>query len=412
MPRVVRYDARIRPLPRGRMAYPIVQTGLDRLVAERFARLQGLRVGLVAHPASVDRRLRHACELLSAADGVRLAAIFGPEHGLLGEAQDLVSVGDDRDPQTGLRAFSLYGSSFESLTPTAEMLNDLDVLLIDLQDVGSRYYTFQATMLYCLEAAAAVGLRVLVLDRPNPLGGQIVEGPTIRPGFESFLGPHPIATRHGLTIGELAPLYKAERRIDVDLEVVTCEGWTRSMDFDRTGLPWVLPSPNMPTVNTAFVYPGQCLLEGTNVSEGRGTTRPFELCGAPGIDAVKLCRHLNESAIAGAVFRPTWFQPTFHKFAGQRIAGVQVHVTDRHSFPPVRAGLAIVSAFRVALADRFAWRTEEYEFVRDKPAIDILFGSDRERTAIEGGAAWQDIAAAWEPEERQFRERRQAVLLY
>jgi len=394
------------------MGYPVVQTGLDQLVAERFARLRGRRVGLVAHPASVDSRLRHAAELLTAANGVKLAAVFGPEHGLLGEAQDLVGVGDGDDPVSGLRGYSLYGNNFASLKPTADMLRDLDVLVIDLQDVGSRYYTFQATMLYCLEAAAGVGLRVIVLDRPNPLGGQIVEGPTIRPGFESFLGPHPIATRHGLTIGELAGLYKAERRIDVELEVVACAGWNRSMDYERTGLPWVLPSPNMPTPDTAFVYPGQCLIEGTNLSEGRGTTRPFELCGAPDVDAVKLCHGLNDQRLGGVVFRPAWFQPTFQKHAGRRVGGFQMHVTDRHSFAPVRTTVAVLAAFRAALGDRFRWRTEEYEFVRDKPAIDILFGSDRERFALEAGTDWRNIVAAWEPEEADFRERRRSQLLY
>src|SRR5262245_28376172 len=264
---------------------PTVRTGLDVLAAERFARLRGQRVGLVAHPASVDHRLRHAIELLAAAPGVRLHTGFGPEHGLLGEAQDLIGIRDDRDPLSGLQAYSLYGDSVASLKPTPDQLAGIDVLVIDLQDVGSRYYTFQATMMYCLEAAAGVGLRVMVLDRPNPLGGVAVEGPTVRPGFESFVGAHPIATRHGLTIGELALLYRSERKIDVELEVVACEGWRRDMDFDATGLPWVLPSPNMPTVDTAFVYPGQCLIEGTNLSEGRGTTRPFELCGAPGIYA-------------------------------------------------------------------------------------------------------------------------------
>lgn len=394
------------------MGYPVVQTGLDRLVAEGFSRLRGRRVGLVGHPASVDSRLRHASELLTTADGVRLAAVFGPEHGILGEAQDLVGVRDGDDPLSGLRCYSLYGESFASLKPTAEMLRELDVLVIDLQDVGSRYYTFQATMLYCMEAAAGVGLSVTVLDRPNPLGGQIVEGPTIRPGFESFLGPHPIATRHGLTIGELAGLYKAERRIDMELEVVGCEGWNRSMDFERTGLPWVLPSPNMPTPDTAVVYPGQCLIEGTNLSEGRGTTRPFELCGAPGVDAVKLCRGLNSQGLSGVVFRPAWFQPTFQKHAGQRVAGFQMHVTDRHSFAPVRTSVAVLAAFREALGERFRWRTEEYEFVREKPAIDILFGSDRERRALEAGTDWREIAAAWEPEEAGFRERRRSHLRY
>jgi uncharacterized protein YbbC (DUF1343 family) len=378
----------------------------------RFAPLRGRRLGLVAHPASVDQHLRHVSELLAAADGVKLSAVFGPEHGLLGEAQDLIGVRDGDDPLSGLRCHSLYGTSFESLKPTPEMLRDLDVLVIDLQDVGSRYYTFQATMLYCLEAAAGKGLRVIVLDRPNPLGGQVVEGPTIRPGFESFVGAHPVSTRHGLTIGELARLYQAERKIDVELEVIACAGWRREMDFDDTGLPWVLPSPNMPTPDTAFVYPGQCLIEGTNLSEGRGTTRPFELCGAPGVDAVKLCRGLNESALPGVVFRPAWFQPTFQKHAGRRIAGFQMHVTDRESFAPVRTGLAALAAFRAALGDGFRWRTDEYEFVSDKPAIDLLFGSDRERLALERGSDWREIAAAWEPEEAEFRQRRRASLLY
>jgi uncharacterized protein YbbC (DUF1343 family) len=394
------------------MGYPVVQTGLDRLVAERFAPLRGRRVGLVAHPASVDARLRHASALLTAADGVDLAAVFGPEHGLLGEAQDLIGVRDGDDPLSGLRCYSLYGDNSASLKPTPAMLSDLGVLVIDLQDVGSRYYTFQATMLYCLEAAAGVRLQVMVLDRPNPLGGQVVEGPTIRPGFESFLGPHPIATRHGLTIGELARLYKTERYIDVDLEVVGCQGWNRSMDFVRTGLPWVLPSPNMPTPDTAFVYPGQCLIEGTNLSEGRGTTRPFELCGAPGVDAVKLCRGLNDQGLSGVVFRPAWFEPTFQKHAGQRAAGFQMHVTDRHSFAPVRTSLPVLAAFRDALGQHFRWRTEEYEFVRDKPAIDILYGSDRERRGLEAGADWREMAAAWESEETEFRERRRPHLLY
>jgi uncharacterized protein YbbC (DUF1343 family) len=350
--------------------------------------------------------------LLAAASGVRIAAVFGPEHGWLGEAQDLIGVRDGDDPLAGLRCYSLYGASFASLKPKPEMLRDLDVLVIDLQDVGSRYYTFQATMLYCLEAAAGVGLRVVVLDRPNPLGGETVEGPSIRPGHESFVGVHAIATRHGLTIGELARLYKAERRIDVDLEVVACQGWRRDMDFDATGLPWVLPSPNMPTVDTAFVYPGQCLIEGTNLSEGRGTTRPFELCGAPGIDARRVCERLNGEGLPGVAFRPAWFQPTFQKHAGRLCGGPQLHVVDRATFRPVRTGLAVLAALRAAAGDGFAWRTEEYEFVRDPIAIDLLFGSDRERNALEAGEDWRAIAAAWEAEEAEWQGRRGKALSY
>jgi uncharacterized protein YbbC (DUF1343 family) len=298
------------------------------------------------------------------------------------------------------------------LRPTSEQLAGLDVLVIDLQDVGSRYYTFPTTMLYCLEAAAKVGLRCVVLDRPNPLGGETVEGPTLRPGFESFVGAHPIAIRHGLTVGELARLYKMERKIDVELEVVACKGLRPDMDWDSTGLPWVLPSPNMPTVETAFVYPGQCLIEGTNLSEGRGTTRPFELCGAPGIDARRVCQRLTNENLPGVAFRPAWFQPTFQKHAGQRCGGLQMHITDRTSFRAVRTGLAVLAALRDAAGERFAWRTEEYEFVRDPIAIDLLFGSDRERRALEAGEGWRDIAAAWESEEAEFRDRRRPYLLY
>src|SRR5947209_9411309 len=314
------------------MTSPRVRTGLDRLAAGGILRFRGQRVGLVVHPASVTAELHHAVELFADAPGVRLATVFGPEHGLLGEAQDLIGVGDGSDPLSGIRAVSLYGSTVESLWPTAEQLDGLDVLVIDLQDVGSRYYTFPTTMLYCLEAAAKVGLRCVVLDRPNPVGGEAVEGPLLRPGFASCVGAHPIPIRHGLTIGELARLYKAERTIDVELEIVACEGLTRDMDWDATGLPWVLPSPNMPTVDTAFVYPGQCLIEGTNLSEGRGTTRPFELCGARGIDARRGCQRLTDENLPGIAFRPAWFQPTFQKHAGKRCGGLQLHVTDRYSF--------------------------------------------------------------------------------
>jgi uncharacterized protein YbbC (DUF1343 family) len=387
-----------------------MRTGLDVLRDSDWKPLKGRRVGLVCHPASVDSRLRHAADLLAGAPGVELAALFGPEHGYHGVAQDLIGVGDANSG--ALRVHSLYGETVESLRPTAEQLRGLDALVIDLQDIGSRYYTFQATMLYCLEAAAEHSVAVFVLDRPNPIGGELVEGPDLRPGFESFVGAHPIATRHGLTIGELARLYQVELELNVELEVIACDGWRRGMTFEETGLPWVLPSPNMPTVDTAVVYPGQCLLEGTNLSEGRGTTRPFELCGAPWIDPVALARRLERDNLPGVVFRPAWFRPTFQKFAKQDCGGVQLHVTDRDAFRPVRAGLAVLAAMRELSGTRFAWRTEVYEFVSDRPAIDLLFGSDRERLALEAGAPWREIAAAWEPEEAAFRDRRRPYLMY
>jgi uncharacterized protein YbbC (DUF1343 family) len=391
---------------------PPVRTGLDVLRAREFAPLHGLRIGLVTHAAAVAHDLRHASEILHEAPGVHLAVLFGPEHGLAGTAQDLIGVGHGTDPLTGLPTHSLYGDTAESLRPTPEQLRGLDALVIDMQDVGSRYYTFQATMLYGLEAASALGLRTVVLDRPNPLGGVEVEGPTLTLGFESFVGPHPIPTRHGMTLGELARLYRARRRLAGELEVVPCEGWTRQMDFEATGLPWVLPSPNMPTVETAFVYPGGCLIEGTNVSEGRGTTRPFEIVGAPWIDPRPLCDRLRGEGLPGVGFRPAWFRPTFHKFAGQDCGGVQLHVTDRAAFRPVRTGLALLAALRGLSGGRFAWRTDPYEFIHDKPAIDLLFGSDRERLALEAGRPPREIAAGWEAGEEDFRELRREFLLY
>jgi len=391
---------------------PFVRTGLDILRSQEFGPLQGLRIGLVTHPAAVDARLRHSSELLATVPGGHLVAVFGPEHGLTGEAQDQVSVPSGHELRSGLKVYSLYGATRDSLRPTEEQLRGLDALVIDLQDVGSRYYTFQATMLLCFEAASRLKLLTMVLDRPNPVGGVKVEGPALQPGFESFVGIHPLVTRHGMTMGELARMYKAERHLAGELHVVPCEGWTREMDFDQTGLPWVLPSPNMPTVNTAFVYPGQCLLEGTNLSEGRGTTRPFEFCGAPWLDARRLCQRLEDEALPGVAFRAAYFWPTFQKFAGQTCGGLQIHVLEREAFQPMRTGLAVLAAMIDLSGDRFAWRREPYEFEVDRLAIDLLFGSDRERLALEAGRSPRDIARTWDAEEEAFERRRQPFLLY
>jgi uncharacterized protein YbbC (DUF1343 family) len=393
---------------------PKVKTGLDVLAADGFAPLKGCRVGLVTHPAAVDSELRHAIELLASAKGMKLSAIFGPEHGLLGQAQDLISVSAEESKKHGdLKAYSLYGTTAASLRPTAEQLQGLDALVVDMQDIGSRYYTFQATMRYCLEAALPRGLRVLVLDRPNPIGGEAVEGPALRKGFESFVGAHDIAIRHGLTMGELAMFYQHELGLDDgDLMVVPCEGWKRSDYFEATGLPWVLPSPNMPTPDTAVVYPGQCLIEGTNLSEGRGTTRPFEIVGAPWLDAAKLAQHMNAQKLPGVKFRPAWFRPTFQKFAGTDCGGVQLHITDRSTFQPVRTSLALLAAMREMSGDKFKWRTEVYEFVSDPIAIDLLFGSDRERKHLEAGKPVTELDAAWKKEEESFAHKRHTVLLY
>ena len=394
---------------------PNVRTGLDVLVAQNFAPLAGMRVGLVTHPAAIDSQLRHAIELFAAAPKIKLAAIFGPEHGLLGQAQDLIGVTPDESSHrsTPVPVHSLYGSSAASLRPTPAQLKDLDALVIDLQDIGSRYYTFQATMRYCLEVALPLGLLVFVLDRPNPIGGETVEGPALLKGYESFVGAHNIAIRHGLTIGELAMLYQRELALDPgELRVVMCEGWKRNQYFDQTGLPWVLPSPNMPTLETALVYPGQCLIEGTNLSEGRGTTRPFEIFGAPWIDGPKLARRMNDEKLPGVRFRSLSFRPTFQKHAGQDCGGVQLHVTDRGAFQSVRTSLALLAVMREMSGDKFAWRTEIYEFVREPIAIDLLFGSDRERKHLEAGKSWRELPPLWESEEAAFAHRRHMVFLY
>lgn len=369
-------------------------------------------MGLVCNPTSVDGRLRHAADLFAAAPGVKLGALFGPEHGVRGDAQYMVAVGVERDRRTGVAAHSLYGDRVESLKPTGEQLARLDLLVFDIQDVGARYYTYQATMMLCMEAAAAAGIGFLVLDRPNPIGGLAVEGPSLRPGFESFCGLHDLAVRHGMTVGELARLFRAERNLDLELDVVPCVGWRRGMGARATGLPWVIPSPNMPTPETALVYPGMCLLEGTNLSEGRGTTKPFELYGAPWLDGHRLAEALAGDRLPGVRFRPASFVPTWDKHAGVRCHGVELHVTDAAAFRPFRTGLACVVRAREQDPERFRWRTEPYEFVEGVPAFDLLCGSAREREAIEAGAAPGALFAHLGAEERAFARRRRAYLAY
>jgi uncharacterized protein YbbC (DUF1343 family) len=398
-----------------------VGTGLDVLVAERFARLAGRRVGLIANPTSVDVRLRHAVDLLVNAPGVTLVSLFGPEHGIRAEAQDLIGVASDVDRRTGVPVHSLYGADVASLTPTPEQLEGLDTLVFDVQDVGSRYYTFPATMKYAMQSAARARIAFVVLDRPNPIGGDLIEGPSVEPGNESFIGSRPIPTRHGLTVGELAQLDLAELGLDLDLTVIPCSGLERSMAWANTGLPWVIPSPNMPTPDTATVYPGGCLVEGTNLSEGRGTTRPFELWGAPWLDPFVLADAITRELTScgrdeGLILRPCSFLPTFQKHADAVCGGVQVHVTDPRAFRPVAAytiALAVARGFDV---ERFAWRTEAYEFISDPIAIDLLFGSGRERALIESGppSGWaRDLFDGdWRREEVAFAERREPYLLY
>jgi len=399
----------------------VVTIGLDVLCADRLALCRGRRVGVLCHPASVAADLTHIVDRLIEA-GVRPTRLFGPEHGVRGEAQDMIGVDGETDRRTGIPVTSLYGSSFESLAPPAAALADVDVLLIDLQDVGSRYYTYVWTMALAIEAAARAGVAVVVLDRPNPLGGAGIESGPVRPGYESFVGLGAVAVRHGMTAGEIALMVRAgmswgrlarfAQPIDCDLTVVSMKGWRRSMDFDDTGLPWVMPSPNMPTLDTAFVYPGLCLVEGTNMSEGRGTTRPFEIVGAPYIDGYRLAEALERRQLPGVRFRPLSFFPTFHKFARRSCGGVQLHVTDRASFRPYRTGVALLHAVRQQAPRDFAWRTEPYEFVSHPPAIDLLTGGDAVRTGIDAGRSYDELEAGFAPFEREFAEHRRPFLLY
>jgi uncharacterized protein YbbC (DUF1343 family) len=398
-----------------------VGTGLDVLIADRFASLRGRRVGVIANPTSVDVRFRHLVDLLHSAAGVTLVSVFGPEHGVHAEAQDLIGVAPDFDRRTGVPIHSLYGADEASLTPTPAQLEGLDALVFDVQDVGSRYYTFAATMKYAMTAAARAGIGFVVLDRPNPIGGTLIEGPTVEAGYESFVGTHSIPIRHGMTIGELARLFRSDLGLDLELEVVPCTGLNRGMTWDETGLPWILPSPNMPTPDTAAVYPGGCLIEGTNLSEGRGTTRPFELWGAPWLEPYELADAIDRATIAtgtdaGVILRPCSFRPTFQKYAGWSCAGVQVHVVDTAAFHPVAYYTVAIAVARRLVSDRFAWRTEPYEFLTDPIAIDLLFGSSRERTLIEEDPpdcwARQLFEATWRSQETAFRERREPFLLY
>jgi uncharacterized protein YbbC (DUF1343 family) len=373
-------------------------------------RLRGRRVGVVANPASVDGSFSHVVDRAASAPGVTLAAVFGPQHGFRSDLQDnMIESPHARDSRRRVPVYSLYSETRE---PTVEMLSGLDTLVIDLQDVGARIYTFVYTMANCLRAAARHRVPVIVCDRPNPIGGVAVEGPMLAEGYESFVGLFPIPMRHGMTIGELARLFNERFSIRADLEVVPVEGWRREMYWDETGLPWVMPSPNMPTLDTAIVYPGGVLFEGTQLSEGRGTTRPFELLGAPWIDAEPFAARLNALGMGGARFRPVVFEPTFQKHAREACGGCQIHVTDRRAFLPVLTGVAVMGEFHRAAPDRFAWRQPPYEYVHDRMPIDILAGSDRLRQAIEADVPAREIAREWEATTREFMAIREAYLMY
>jgi uncharacterized protein YbbC (DUF1343 family) len=418
------------------MARATVLTGLDLLARSRPKWLRGRKVGLLMHPASVDARFESARSVVARLCGRNLKALYGPQHGFAGEKQDnMIESGHGRDPDLRIPVYSLYS---ETRSPTPAMLEDIDLLLVDLQDVGTRVYTFEWTTALALEACAAAGKEIVVLDRPNPIGGQLLEGNLIRPGYTSFVGLYPVPMRHALTLGELAALVNARLGAAssggsvvapmrprpskdgvglhclgrADLTIVPMKGWRRRMAFDDTGLPWVLPSPNMPTLDTALVYPGQVILEGTNLSEGRGTTRPFEIFGAPYLDLKKVGKRLARRRLPGVLFREHAFEPTFHKWKGEVCRGFQIHVTDRRAYRPYLTTLAVLQDVIAEHRDAFAWKEPPYEYVTDKPPIDVLTGDPAIREALERGRDLNALARSWRAEIEAFRRESLPFRLY
>jgi uncharacterized protein YbbC (DUF1343 family) len=385
-----------------------VRLGSERLLDS--SALDGQRVGIVCNPASVDGELRHIADRLATHPRARLAAIFGPQHGFRSDVQDnMIETPHGQDQVRRVPVYSLYSDTRE---PTADMLRDLDVLVIDLQDVGVRIYTYIYTMANCLKAARRHGVKVIVCDRPNPIDGVDVEGMALVPGFESFVGMYPIPMRHGMTIAEAARLFNEHFGIGADLEVVTMEGWRREMYFDATGLTWIMSSPNIPTVDTTLVYPGTVLFEGTLISEGRGTSRPFELVGAPWIVAERFADAMNHRELPGVFFRPVVFEPTFQKHARVSCGGCQIHVRDRRTFRPVESAVTLLEAFRAADPERFGWRQPPYEYEHDRLPIDVLAGSPQLREQLERGVPAGEIARSWLPAVAEFNRIRERFLLY
>lgn len=387
-----------------------MKLGLEVLLEKRLDLLDGRRVGLIVNPASVNSRLEPTIDLFHRNPAISLAALFGPQHGIRGHTQDnMIEWTSFRDERTGLPAFSLYG---ETRIPTAEMLSSTDVLVFDVADIGTRVYTFAYTMALAMQAARDQAKRFIVLDRPNPIGGTLIEGNILDSSYSSFVGMFAIPMRHGMTVGELALMFNREFGIGCDLEVVSMQGWRREMWYDETGLPWVMPSPNMPTIDTAMVYPGTVLLEGTNISEGRGTTRPFEIIGAPYADPYQLSAELGGYSLPGVFFRPLYFQPTFNKYAGDLCGGLQIHVTDRLTFRPVVTGVAIVRAMRHLYPASFEWKQPPYEYVFDKLPFDVIAGESTLRDQIERGKSLGEIEASWSDGLESFRRTRQKYLSY
>lgn len=384
-----------------------MKLGLDQI--SQLKKLKNKSIGVLCHAASVNSKREHILEVLK---DFYVKKLFGPEHGIWGVAQDMESIEQDREPISRIPVFSLYGSNANSLKPRKEWLEGLDAVVCDLQDVGSRYYTFVYSIAFMMQSCALARIPVYVLDRPNPINGSDVEGGKILPGYESFVGLYSLPNRHGMTVGELATYFNEVHRIGADLTVLKLQAWTRKKYLDHTPFPWILPSPNMPTLDTAIVYPGMCLLEATEVSEGRGTTRPFEIFGAPYVEPEKLKKHLSGFKLPGVFFRPLFFKPGFQKYAGQVCGGLQLHVVDRKRFRPYLTGLAILKALYDLYPNHFKWREKPYEFVGDIPAIDLLTGSNEFRKRLKQGFLWKEMRDFYEEGKSSLLSLRKNYLLY
>ncbi|HEY9282152.1 MAG TPA: DUF1343 domain-containing protein [Pyrinomonadaceae bacterium] len=387
-----------------------VKLGVERLLREQGRALKGARVGLVCNQASVDHDLRHVADLFAEGGGWKLTTLFGPQHGIRGDVQDnMVETEHAFDAETGLPVFSLYSETRE---PTEKMLEDVDAIVFDLQDVGCRIYTFVYTLANCMRAARKLGIKVVVCDRPNPIDGVGVAGTVLEPEYASFVGQFPLATRHGMTVCELAKMFNEHWGIGCELELMLMEGWERELWLDETDAPWVLPSPNMPTLDSATVFPGTVHFEGTQVSEGRGTTRPFELVGAPYVEPAKLARELNGLGLSGVYFRASSFQPTFQKHAGKTCGGVQIHVLDRRAFEPVISGVAAAKVIYELYTDKFKWKEPPYEYVFDQNPFDVIAGTNKLRESFEAGESLETIQDSWAAPLEEFKSAREKFLLY
>jgi uncharacterized protein YbbC (DUF1343 family) len=388
----------------------VVVPGLEVFLQEPPDWAAKAKFGLLCHPASLDRRYRPAQDLIFRRFPGQLKLLLGPQHGIGGEKQDnMIPSLDFLDPRLGVPVVSLYGPRLE---PPADVLTRVDMVLVDLMDVGTRVYTYGATLANLMAAAAQVGVKVVVLDRPNPLGGTQVEGNLLKAEWASFVGPYPLPMRHGFTLGELARYYNHTQGLGCDLEVIFALGWRRDHYFDATGLPWVMPSPNLPTLEGALVYPGQVLLEGTNLSEGRGTTRPFEFFGAPFLEPDRIVGHVNKESLSGVILREVTFEPTFHKWAGEVCRGFQLHVMDRQAFKPYRSTLSLLKVILELYPDEFSWRQPPYEYETERLPFDLLTGDARIHQGLEGGVSVMDLEASWQEELSGFLEIRRQFLFY